>query len=241
MKNVDMFIKRTVCVLFVLLTLSVGLFAGFSGTTGMTLSYDFDDNSFGFDGKNTSAKFDFNLLGVSDISGGDGSVKAQVEAYLTLDYSFENTNFAGKDGFNFSLGDVRGQFRIEDASIYGPGWEFSLVWIPGQLDYAKSPIDYTVNADDTLNNATTQILYNKAPGVYFKWNDNEIGFGIEGDLDNLNVTMCEVSTALETINGEDGDKEGLKQIVEDTSETVANLKKFSEKLNKRFLLFRLMF
>ena len=49
MKNVDMFIKRTVCVLFVLLTLSVGLFAGFSGTTGMTLSYDFDDNSFGFD------------------------------------------------------------------------------------------------------------------------------------------------------------------------------------------------
>ena len=43
------------------------------------------------------------------------------------------------------------------------------------------------------------------------------------------------------INGEDGDKEGLKQIVEDTSETVANLKKFSEKLNKRFLLFRLMF
>ena len=117
MKNVDMFIKRTVCVLFVLLTLSVGLFAGFSGTTGMTLSYDFDDNSFGFDGKNTSAKFDFNLLGVSDISGGDGSVKAQVEAYLTLDYSFENTNFAGKDGFNFSLGDVRGQFRIEDASV----------------------------------------------------------------------------------------------------------------------------
>ena len=64
---------------------------------------------------------------------------------------------------------------------------------------------------------------------------------ISTSVDNLNVTMCEVSNALETINGEDGDKEGLKQIVEDTSETVANLKKFSEKLNKRFLLFRLMF
>ena len=39
----------------------------------------------------------------------------------------------------------------------------------------------------------------------------------------------------------DSDKENLKQIVADTSETMENLKKFSEKLNKRFLLFRLMF
>ena len=71
--------------------------------------------------------------------------------------------------------------------------------------------------------------------------DENLKMKIETSIDNLNVTMCEVSSALETINGEDGDKEGLKQIVEDTSETVANLKKFSEKLNKRFLLFRLMF
>ena len=71
--------------------------------------------------------------------------------------------------------------------------------------------------------------------------DENLKTKIETSIDNLNVTMCEVSNALETINGEDGDKEGLKQIVEDTSETVANLKKFSEKLNKRLLLFRLMF
>ena len=71
--------------------------------------------------------------------------------------------------------------------------------------------------------------------------DENLKTKIETSIDNLNVTMCEVSTALETINGEDGEQEGLKQIVEDTSETIANLKKFSEKLNKRFLLFRLMF
>ena len=71
--------------------------------------------------------------------------------------------------------------------------------------------------------------------------DENLKTKIETSIDNLNVTMCEVSTALQTINGEGGDKEGLKQIVEDTSATVANLKKFSEKLNKRFLLFRLMF
>ena len=59
-------------------------------------------------------------------------------------------------------------------------------------------------------------------------------------VDNLNITMCEVSKALATVNGK-GEKESLKQIVNDTTETISNLKKFSEKLNKRFLLFRLMF
>ena len=56
----------------------------------------------------------------------------------------------------------------------------------------------------------------------------------------MNITMCEVSKALATVNGK-GEKESLKQIVNDTTETISNLKKFSEKLNKRFLLFRLMF
>ena len=72
--------------------------------------------------------------------------------------------------------------------------------------------------------------------------DEKLKTKISTSIDNLNTTMCEVSTALETINGEGkNDNEGLKQIVSDTSVTMANLKKFSEKLNKRFLLFRLMF
>jgi len=70
--------------------------------------------------------------------------------------------------------------------------------------------------------------------------DNALKTKISDSIDNLNITMCEVSKALETINGT-GDKENLKQIINDTSATVENLKKFSEKLNKRFLLFRLMF
>lgn len=70
--------------------------------------------------------------------------------------------------------------------------------------------------------------------------DENLKKKINDSIDNLNITMCEVSKALETVNGT-GDKESLKQIMKDTSETVSNLKKFSEKLNKRFLLFRLMF
>lgn len=71
--------------------------------------------------------------------------------------------------------------------------------------------------------------------------DEKLKTKITTTVDNLNVAMCEVTQALETINGTDGDKENLKQIINDTSETVKNLKKFSEKLNKRFLLFRLLF
>lgn len=71
--------------------------------------------------------------------------------------------------------------------------------------------------------------------------DEKLKKKINTSIDNLNTTLCEVSTTLETINGEDKDKEGLKQIIKDTSVTVSNLRKFSEKLNKRFLLFRLMF
>jgi methyl-accepting chemotaxis protein len=70
--------------------------------------------------------------------------------------------------------------------------------------------------------------------------DENLKNKVVNSVDNLNATLCEVSKALETVNGK-GDKQNLKQIMSDTTETVANLKKFSEKLNKRFLLFRLMF
>ncbi len=71
--------------------------------------------------------------------------------------------------------------------------------------------------------------------------DENLKKKITSSIDNLNVTMCEVTKALEVVNGSGGDKENLKQIINDTSATVSNLKKFSEKLNKRFLLFRLLF
>lgn len=71
--------------------------------------------------------------------------------------------------------------------------------------------------------------------------DEKLKTKITTTVDNLNIAMYEVTKALETINGTSGDKENLKQIMNDTSQTVKNLRKFSEKLNKRFLLFRLLF
>lgn len=61
-------------------------------------------------------------------------------------------------------------------------------------------------------------------------------------VNNVNKAMSDISNALELVNGmTPNQKCQLQQIVEDTSVTTHNLRKFSEKLNKRFLIFRLMF
>ena len=64
-------------------------------------------------------------------------------------------------------------------------------------------------------------------------------------ITNVNTAMSEAATALDTVNkvnpSNPNQASDLQQIVSDTVVTTNNLKKFSEKLNKRFLLFRLMF
>jgi len=58
----------------------------------------------------------------------------------------------------------------------------------------------------------------------------------------VNTAMQDISNALSVVNKMTPDqKTQLQKIVSDTSATTCNLKKFTEKLNKRFLIFRLMF
>jgi phospholipid/cholesterol/gamma-HCH transport system substrate-binding protein len=58
----------------------------------------------------------------------------------------------------------------------------------------------------------------------------------------VNKAMTDISSALEVVNQmSPEDKKSVEQIIKDTSTSTKNLKKFSEKLNKRFLLFRVMF
>ena len=57
-----------------------------------------------------------------------------------------------------------------------------------------------------------------------------------------NKAHDDLSCTLETVNGLTTDKkEELNSTINNVAETSKNLRKFSEKLNKRFLLFRLMF
>lgn len=105
-----------------------------------------------------------------------------------------------------------------------------------------SPIVGSVNSKEFAEdlNSVMSNLNEISTSINQMAKDEHLKQKISDSIDNLNVTMCEVSKALETVNGT-GDKDNLKQIINDTSETVENLKKFSEKLNKRFLLFRLLF
>ena len=70
--------------------------------------------------------------------------------------------------------------------------------------------------------------------------DDKLKKNLEQTLDNVNRALCNISATLEVVNSTK-DKANIKQVVEDTAATVHNLKTFSEKLNKRFLLFRLLF
>jgi methyl-accepting chemotaxis protein len=72
--------------------------------------------------------------------------------------------------------------------------------------------------------------------------DEKLKAQLNTTVRNVNKAMNDISNALEVVNGMTPDQKcQLQQIVEDTSVTTHNLKKFSEKLNKKFLLFRLMF
>lgn len=71
-------------------------------------------------------------------------------------------------------------------------------------------------------------------------NDTKLKNNLLGTIDNINRALCNISNTLEVVNSTK-DKANIKQVMEDTASTVHNLKTFSEKLNKRFLIFRLLF
>jgi glutamine synthetase type III len=72
--------------------------------------------------------------------------------------------------------------------------------------------------------------------------DKDVQNRITKTVDNLNESLLQLSTSLkkvENVTGPEEDK--IKSILDDTADISKNLKGFSEKLNKRFLLLRLMF
>ena len=75
--------------------------------------------------------------------------------------------------------------------------------------------------------------------------DDKLKNELTSAITNVNCAMAEVATALDTVNrvnpANPNQASDLQQIVKDTVVTTSNLRKFSDKLNKRFLLFRLMF
>ena len=72
--------------------------------------------------------------------------------------------------------------------------------------------------------------------------DDQLKNDIDRAVNNINNAMIDISKALDAVNKVTPEnKTELESIVENTRATTCNLRKFSEKLNKRFLLWRLMF
>ncbi len=72
--------------------------------------------------------------------------------------------------------------------------------------------------------------------------DPRVRAEISRTVKNLNEALCKLTVTLDTVNyATEDQRDELKQSIKDVEATTANVKKFSEKLNKRFLLFRLMF
>ena len=72
--------------------------------------------------------------------------------------------------------------------------------------------------------------------------DEKLKDHLLGTVDNVNKAMVDLSNALEIINSlDDCEKKDVSKTLTDVAATAKNLRKFTEKLNKRFLLFRLMF
>lgn len=72
--------------------------------------------------------------------------------------------------------------------------------------------------------------------------DEKLKAQLMDTINSVNKAMNDVSKALELVNTMSPQQKcKLQKMIEDAAATTHNLKKFSEKLNKRFLIFRLMF
>lgn len=72
--------------------------------------------------------------------------------------------------------------------------------------------------------------------------DEKLKDHLMGTVDSVNKAMIDLSNALEVVNSlNDCEKKDVSKTLTDIAASAKNLRKFTEKLNKRFLLFRLMF
>ncbi len=117
----------------------------------------------------------------------------------------------------------------------------------GKLSKNLNKIMDAADAEQTGKNIKiiTNNLAQISESVNAMTSDGKLKSELASAITNINSAMAQMSIALETVNNVDPNNKqqvsDLKIIVDDTVCITENLKKFSEKLNKRFLLFRLLF
>lgn len=117
----------------------------------------------------------------------------------------------------------------------------------GKLSNNLNKIMDAADAEETGRNIKiiTNNLAQISESVNAMTSDGKLKSELSSAITNINKAMAQMSIALETVNAVDPNNKqhttDLKVIIDDTVCITQNLKKFSEKLNKRFLLFRLLF
>ncbi len=136
----------------------------------------------------------------------------------------------------------------------------NIIELSGDEDFAKN-LDATVKNVNRLSVNVNKILEDPQTGAIITdlretvKNVSEISACINGmtkdpavkeqinnTVKKLNTALDKLTITLDTVNYvTEDERDNIKQSLKDVEVTTSNVKKFSEKLNKRFLLFRLMF
>lgn len=128
-----------------------------------------------------------------------------------------------------------------------PEFQKSVVSMTKSLDESSKQISSILGDEKTKQtivylNETMKNVSEISASINELTNDPNIKKKIARTVENVDNSMEVLSslmTKIDQMSPEECAK--IQGIVSDTAETTKNLKKFSEKLNKRFLLFRLMF
>lgn len=132
--------------------------------------------------------------------------------------------------------------------------------IVGDKDFQKHVVQTTYNLENLSNNLNNILEDKKTKETLeninaIAKNVNDISSFVNSmsqdaafkqkvatTVDNFNAALVQLTATLSTVNQvTDADKNKIKDTIGDAYETSKNLKKFSEKLNKHFLIFRLLF
>jgi len=135
-----------------------------------------------------------------------------------------------------------------DQLVGDPNFRKSIISTTDAVDKLAKNINKIIGDDAQSERLATDIretihnLNEISDSVNSMTGDEKLKNELKSAVKNANTAMIQVSSALETVNKLTPEKKTeLAQIMEDASVTTCNLRKFSEKLNKRFLLFRLLF
>ena len=124
---------------------------------------------------------------------------------------------------------------------------------PTIFEATQAVTKFTNNINKILDNADSKqlaadlnaIVHNVneiSSSVNMMTKDEKLKSQVLGAVEHVNKAMVDISSALEIINSmDDCQKQEVSKTLSDVAASAKNLRKFTEKLNKRFLLFRLLF